>query len=111
MNAIRNRALSGEVLSAFDELSGTDVVWSRGDRVWRKRQSYGQSRSAAGLKTCSYPSAALPGVVLDLRQIPHDMVGHLLLRVGVLGRERVLWRGEQSSDLDVHSEKVPREAA
>jgi len=34
-----NRAISSEVLAIFRKLT-PDVVWERGQRVWRKRASY-----------------------------------------------------------------------
>jgi len=39
-NRNHNRAISPEVLAAFRELTGDDVVWERGSRCWRYRQPY-----------------------------------------------------------------------
>lgn len=35
-----NPAISRAVLKAFREISDDNVVWERGERVWRKRESY-----------------------------------------------------------------------
>lgn len=35
-----NSAIRRDVLSAFRELSGESVVWERGERLWRKRESF-----------------------------------------------------------------------
>ena len=37
-----NRAFTREVLAAFNELSGHDVVWVRSERLWRFREFYDQ---------------------------------------------------------------------
>ena len=34
-----NRAIGKKVLEAFRKISGTEIVWSRGERLWRKRQN------------------------------------------------------------------------
>jgi hypothetical protein len=34
-----NLAIRRDVLDAFRELSGDSVVWVRGERMWRKRES------------------------------------------------------------------------
>jgi hypothetical protein len=36
-NKNHNWAIRKEVLDAFNELTGDEVVWSKGDRLWRKR--------------------------------------------------------------------------
>jgi hypothetical protein len=35
-----NRAIRKDILDAFNELSGDSVVWERGDRLWRMRESH-----------------------------------------------------------------------
>jgi hypothetical protein len=35
-----NLAISRNVLSAFRRLTGEDVVWDRGERMWRHRESH-----------------------------------------------------------------------
>ena len=40
INTNGNIAIGKEVLLAFRELSGNSVVWERGERMWRKRQSH-----------------------------------------------------------------------
>lgn len=37
-NANGNLAINPDILSAFRKLSGDDVVWSRSERYWRRRQ-------------------------------------------------------------------------
>jgi hypothetical protein len=39
-NANGNLAISKPVLAAFRRLSGDDVVWSRGERCWRRRTAW-----------------------------------------------------------------------
>lgn len=34
-----NTCIRKEVLAAFRRVSGKDVVWSRGDRLWRRREA------------------------------------------------------------------------
>jgi hypothetical protein len=36
-NANGNPAIGKDVLKEFKKISGDDIVWSRGDRCWRKR--------------------------------------------------------------------------
>lgn len=36
-NANGNPAIDQSVLTTFREVSGEDIVWSRGERCWRKR--------------------------------------------------------------------------
>ncbi|EJZ22439.1 hypothetical protein NE852_03315 [Rhizobium sp. Pop5] len=40
INAAGNVGIAKPVLTAFNKLSGDDVVWSRGNRYWRKREDY-----------------------------------------------------------------------
>ncbi len=35
-----NLAIHRDVLKAFREISGKDIVWERGERLWRKRESF-----------------------------------------------------------------------
>lgn len=35
-----NWAISPEVLKRFRKLTGDDVIWERGSRMWRKRKQY-----------------------------------------------------------------------
>lgn len=39
-NANGNLAITQNVLKAFREMTGEDVVWMRSDRYWRRRESY-----------------------------------------------------------------------
>jgi hypothetical protein len=39
-NANGNLAISRQVLKEFRKLTEDTLVWERGDRLWRKRQSY-----------------------------------------------------------------------
>ena len=34
-----NHAIQQSVLDCFNKMGGDDLVWSRGDRCWRKRKS------------------------------------------------------------------------
>ncbi len=38
-----NVAIGKEVLAAFRKLTGDDVVWERGTRMWRQRTQYDKS--------------------------------------------------------------------
>jgi hypothetical protein len=40
VNANGNLAIAKPVLSEFKKLSGDDVIWERGSRMWRLRQKY-----------------------------------------------------------------------
>jgi hypothetical protein len=40
INENGNMAIRRDVLVAFQRLSGDSVIWERGERMWRKRQSY-----------------------------------------------------------------------
>lgn len=40
INENGNLSISPAVLRAFKKMTGSDVVWERGERVWRKRESY-----------------------------------------------------------------------
>ena len=35
-----NLAIAKSVLAAFRELTGTDVVWERSERLWRRRETH-----------------------------------------------------------------------
>jgi hypothetical protein len=39
-NSNGNLAIARDVLAAFRKLTSTNVVWSRGERMWRKREGY-----------------------------------------------------------------------
>jgi hypothetical protein len=43
MNGNGNLAIAKPVLTAFRALTDDSIVWSRGDRAWRKRQNYDKS--------------------------------------------------------------------
>ena len=34
-----NRAISKAVLTQFRKISGDDIIWERGQRMWRRRES------------------------------------------------------------------------
>jgi hypothetical protein len=38
-NDLGNASIDKQVLAAFRKLSGDSVVWSRGERLWRRRES------------------------------------------------------------------------
>jgi hypothetical protein len=40
LNESGNPSIRTDVLNAFRKLSGNDVVWERGERLWRKRESF-----------------------------------------------------------------------
>ncbi len=42
-NAAGNSAISKAVLAAFNDLTGDAVVWSRGERHWRPRESWDEA--------------------------------------------------------------------
>ena len=44
LNDNGNPSIRGDVLQAFRNLSGDDVVWERGERLWRKRASFDEQR-------------------------------------------------------------------
>ena len=43
LNSGGGLAIARAVLTAFRKISGEEVVWSRGDLAWRKRQDYDSS--------------------------------------------------------------------
>jgi hypothetical protein len=40
INDSGNMAIRRDVLAAFRKVSGDGVIWERGERMWRKRESY-----------------------------------------------------------------------
>jgi hypothetical protein len=40
INQNGNLAIRKDVLDAFKKITGDDVIWESGERMWRKRQSY-----------------------------------------------------------------------
>ena len=40
LNSNGNLAIDKQVLAAFRKLTGDDVIWERGERMWRKREDY-----------------------------------------------------------------------
>lgn len=40
INENGNQAINRRVLSEFRKLTEKDVVWERGERMWRKRENY-----------------------------------------------------------------------
>jgi hypothetical protein len=42
LNSASNPSIRRDVLAEFRQLSGDAVVWERGEKLWRKRESFDQ---------------------------------------------------------------------